>query len=96
MIVRGAMRHDAFLRTVGRYVTGGEACDVPRVGADGIAYLGAGYWRAVLWLNPECRLFDGPVSDLHGVTLMNPDYTREQTMLVEQLVALLARLEYNG
>lgn len=97
MILRGSWKPDRFLYTIQRYVTGGEGSDVPRIdGETGIAYLGAGYWRAVLWVNPSNRLFDEPLSDLYGVTLVNPDRSVEETQAVELGVAILAQLEYKA
>jgi hypothetical protein len=95
MLLRGAFKWDSFLATVHRYVTGGEGRGVPKVDpADGVAYLGAGYWRAVLWLDPSNRLYDEPPSDMTAITLINPDRSYEEIQAVELGVAVLARLEY--
>jgi len=97
MLIRGTLKWEAFLSRVQRYVTGGEGREIPEIdGPTGIAYLGAGYWRAVLWLNPTNRLFDEPASDIYGLTLENPDRTRDEIQAVELGVAILASLEYSG
>lgn len=94
MILRGALKPEPFLTIIQRYVTGGEGRGVPKVAADGVAHLGAGYWRAVLWVNSTSRLYDEPISDLLGVTLVNPDRNHEEIQAVELGVAILAQLEY--
>lgn len=95
MILRGSKKPEAFLRTIHRYVTGGEGHDVPKVDpASGIAYLGAGYWRAVLWVNESSHLRDEPLSDLYGVSLVNPDRSWDETQAVEMGISVLAQLEY--
>lgn len=94
MIIRGIRKPEPFLATINRYVTGGEGSDIPGVEQDGVAYLGAGYWRAILWVNSSNRLYDEPLSDLYGVTLVNPDRSYEEIQAVELGVAILAQLEY--
>jgi hypothetical protein len=91
------MKLEPFLSTIQRYVTGGEGHGVPKIDRDtGIAYLGAGYWRAVVWAKASTRLADEPVMEVnvHGVTLVNPDRSWEEIQAVELGVSILAQLEY--
>lgn len=97
MILRGSWKPDRFLAMINRYVTGGEGSDVPKIDAPtGLAYLGAGYWRAVLWASPSSHLLDEPLSDLYGVSLVNPDRSWDETQAVELGVSILAQLEYKA
>lgn len=95
MLLRGSYKWEPFLVLINRYVTGGEGQGTPKIdSASGIAYLGAGYWRAVLWMNPTSRLYDEPASDLYGVTLENPDRNRDEIHAVELGIAVLTQVEY--
>lgn len=91
------MKADAFLSTIHRYVTGGEGRGVPKIDpSSGVAYLGSGYWRAVLWVTESAHLLDEPMSDVYGITLVNPDRSWQEIQAVELGVAILAQLEYKA
>lgn len=95
MLLRGSLKPEPFLEAIQRYVTGGEGRGTPKVdGATGTAYLGAGYWRAILWMNESSHLLDEPLSDVYGATLVNPDRTFDEIQWVELGVAILASLHY--
>ncbi len=95
MLLRGSLKPESFLTRINRYVSGGEGSDAPKLNRhDYLAYLGAGYWRAALWVGPSDRLREEPLSDLWGVTLVNPDRTFNEIQAVELGIAILASLEY--
>lgn len=97
MILRGTYKWDAFLRTVNRYVAG-RTEEVPKIqptGAAQLAYLGGGYWRAVLLYNSTSHLLEyQPMTDLYGVYLVNPSRNQDEIQAVERGVAVLAGFEY--
>lgn len=88
------MKPEPFLYLIGRYATGGGVKDTPKVNPhDGLAYIGAGYWRLALWSGPAERL-DAPLQYLHGVTLVNPDRSWDEIQAVELGIAILTSQEY--
>jgi hypothetical protein len=96
MLLRGATKPESFLSLIHRYVTGGSGQGVPKDDGHGLFYLGGGYWRMLLWASPTSRLYDEPVSDLFGVTLVNPDRSFEEIQAVELGVAVLCQIEYKA
>lgn len=97
MILKGSRKWDSFLRSINRYVSG-ESKDTPNIQPIGnaqIAYLGGGYWRAILLQNPITHLLeDEPLSDLYGIYLVNPDRSQAEIQAIERGVAILAGFEY--
>ena len=82
MILRGSYKPEVFLRHVSKYVSPGEPSSL---GADGVYYIGAGYWRAK------------PVMDgvsLYGLGRINPDRTYDEIAIVEQSICILGGFEY--
>lgn len=95
MLFRGGYKVESFLSSINRYV-GGEN-GMPGIVSEGsylTAYLGAGYWRAILRGETELLDDDEPLSNLRGVYLVNPDRTWDEIQAVELGVSILAHWEY--
>lgn len=84
MIHRGSYKPEILLERVARYVRPNDRPPTA-LAADGVYYLGDGYWRAA------------PVEEdgkLAALRLINPSRTAEEITTVERAICILGGFEY--
>lgn len=90
MITPGSLKTESLIRLVAKYVQGEAMTAPPKIAADGLVYLGGGYWRLRLVTKDFAPpAWDPTTTNVIGVVLLNPDKTGSEIEVVERAVAIL-------
>lgn len=81
MITPGGYKSDYLVRMVSKHLTGEPLPSKFSYGADGLLYLGGGYWRL--------RRVNDDAGRFLGVCLINPDRTGSELETIERAIALI-------